>query len=162
MTALADVTPPASIGEVPRMVSGHRMMARVSRRMIGAVLVLTAVGLWVAPGASSDPDLVLIKLGLSMFVGFAGLAVLSGEHVVTPVRVEIDTVRREIRLVRGAGQAHELVSRTMVRDLEKAEMDGMMVRLWDAEGGLLAEVALSDPAVRSGLMAVLRDEGKLK
>lgn len=161
MTALADVSTYTPLAEAPRMVGAQRMIARGSRRMVGATLILAALGLWIAPGGSWDADIALIKLGLSLFSGFAGLAVLSGEPVVAPVQVEIDTVRREVRLVRGKGRARELVSRTAVRDLGQAEMDGAMVRLWDSKGTLLAEVALSDPAVRRGLMSVLRDEGKV-
>ena len=161
MTAFADIVEPKTLAEAPRMVSADRFFARVARRVIGSALVLAAFGFWFAPGGSWDADIALIKLGLSVFAGFAGLAVLSGERVVASVEVEIDTVRREIRLVRGKGRAREVVSRTAVRDLGQADMDGVMVRLWDADGALLAEVPLNDMSVRRGLMSMLRDEGKL-
>lgn len=161
MTAVTDFTAPTPLADAPRMIHGGRWLARIGQRMGGAALVLAAVGLWVAPGASWDMDLALMKMGLSLAIGFAGLAILTAGRAVPSIEIEIDTVRREVRLVRGKGRARTLVSRTAIADLGPAELHGNMARLWAADGALVAEVAMGDPDLRRGLTAALRDEGKL-
>ena len=161
MTAITDIPAQAAIADAPHMINGQRWLARSAQRIAGAGLVLAALGLWVAPGASWDGDLALIKLGLSLMIGFAGLTILHAGRAQPTVEIEIDTVRREVRLVRGKGKTRTLVSRTRIRDLGQAELHGNMMRLWADDGALVAEVAMINPDMRRSLTAALRDEGKL-
>lgn len=161
MTAVTDISEYTPIAEAPRMVSGQRWLTRSGQKIAGTALMLAAAGMWVLPGASWDADVALIKLGLTVGVGLAGLTAWMAGRSVPLVEIEIDTVRREVRLVRGKAKSRTLVSRTRIGDLGQAEVCGTMVRLWDGNGSLLAEVAMSDPAVRRSLTTVLRDEGKL-
>ncbi|WP_299149629.1 hypothetical protein [uncultured Tateyamaria sp.] len=161
MTAFTDTLPDIAPADPARTVDGQRMLIRGAQRLVGVALVLAAFGLWIEPGAIWDADLALFKFALSLAIGFAGLICLQSARAVVGVEVEIDTVRREVRLVRGSGRARTLVSRTRIRDLGPAEWCGAMVRLWAHDGALVAEVALSDPALRKGLIDALRDEGKL-
>ena len=147
--------------DAPRMIDGSRMLVRGGRKLLGVALVLAALGLWLQPGALLDADILLFKLALSLAIGFVGLATFQSGQCPAPVDVEIDTVRREVRLVRGKGQGRSIVSRTKLTDLGPAEMRGNLVRLWTADGGLIAEVALSDPATRNSLLGALRDADKL-
>lgn len=161
MPVMSDLAVTTPLAEAPRTINGQRWMARVGQRLAGAALVLAAFGMWIAPGASFDGDIALFKLGVSLVLGFAGLAISNAGRSVPAIEVEIDTVRREVRLMRGKGRARTLVSRTYIRDLGPAEVHGTMARLWGADGALIAEVAMSDPSLRRSLTNVLRDEGKL-
>lgn len=143
------------------MVDGQRWVTRIAQRLGGITLVLASVGLWVTPGALWGTDLALIKLGVSLLMGFAGLAILHAGRTQHTVEVEIDTVRREVRLVRGRGKDRTVVSRTSLFDLGPAEVHGNMIRLWAPDGALVAEVAMTDAGVRSSLTSALRDAGKL-
>ncbi len=161
MTALLDITSQTNHEHSSRTIGLPAWITRASRSLIGTSLVLVAFGLWLAPGGSWDADVATMKLGLSVFAAFAGFAVLSGYQSETADLVEVDTIRREIRLVRGKGSDRKLVRRTAVSDLSRAEVNGKMIRMWDANEELVAEVSMSDPAVRNGLMSALRDESKL-
>lgn len=161
MTAVSDFMHPSAPAEPARMVDGRRWLVRGAQRMSGVALILAALGLWLQPGASFDADLALIKLALSLLLGFAGLAILQAGRARAMVQVELDTLRREVRLVRVMGRAKELVSRTKMVDLGGAEVDGNLVRLYDPSGALLADVAMTDPFTRSSLINALRDSGKL-
>lgn len=161
MTALPDIHAAPSPADSPRTVDGSRWLKRSAQRLGGAALMTAAAGLWVQPGASWDADVMLIKLGLSLTLGLAGLAVLQAGRAVPPVEVEIDTIRREVRLMRGKGRARQLVTRTALAELGPAEVQGNMVRLWSGDGALIAEVALTDPAIRRSLTGALRDADKL-
>ena len=164
MTALFDAMPETSATparEIPRTVDGQRWLVRCGQRIVGAALVLAALGLWVHPGALLEADVLLMKFALSLTLGLGGLIVLQMGGLVPAGDVEIDTVRREVRLVRGTGGARHIVSRTRMADQGRAEQDGVMTRLWAQDGALIAEVALSDAALRSSLTSALRDAGKL-
>jgi hypothetical protein len=161
MTAISDFMTDAVPADAAQMVDGRRWMIRAAQNLGGTALILAALGLWLQPGASWEADLALIKLGLSLVMGLAGVAVMQLGRARPMVQVEIDTTRREVRLVRAQGRARELVSRTRMSDLGHVEMLGGVVRLFDARGALIADVALTDPVTRSSVMSALRDVGKL-
>lgn len=161
MTAITDFSSQNDIAETPHMVNGARWLTRSAQSLGGVALVLAAVGLWITPGAAFDPQLALFKLGVSATLVLVGLAIVQTGWSKPMVQVEIDTVRREVRLVRGKGRARTLVSRISIADLGPAEVRGTMARLWTADGALVAEVAMSDPDLRRSLMGALRDAGKI-
>lgn len=164
MTATTDFTHNAALNAPARTLDGGRWVVRILQRFGGGVLILAAFGLWLQPGALWDADLVLFKFVVSLVMGFAGLAMVQNGRSLPAAQVEIDTVRREVRLVR-AGSARvrsdHVIARTGFDALGQAEMLGQMVRLWAEDGTLIAEVALSDPDMRRGLISALRDAGKL-
>lgn len=51
-------------------------MVRLFTRLVAVSLMLAAVGLWIAPGATSLPELMLIKLCASFFFAVTGLHLL--------------------------------------------------------------------------------------
>lgn len=161
MTAITDISTTTGVPEAPHMIGGERWLARGAQSLGGVALVLAAFGVWVAPGAGFEPDLALFKLGVSVALGISGLVIMQAGRAQPAVEFEIDTLRREVRLVRGNGRNRSLVSRISIADLGPAEVHGNMARLWTADGSLVAEVAMSDPDLRRSLMGALRDAGKL-
>ncbi|MFK7834921.1 MAG: hypothetical protein AB8B60_01760 [Sulfitobacter sp.] len=163
MTATAEfmdtTTAPA---EPVRMADGGRMIVRGVQRLLGASLALAAIGLWIAPGSSWESDVMLFKLILSITALLAGLGMMSSSSRPTPPEVEIDTIRREVRLVRRmAGDTTMVLQSCSFAELAHAELKGSIVRLWDKGGAFLAEVSLVDRKALGSLVAGLRDEGKL-
>ena len=150
-------------GEPVRVADGGRMVMRGALRLLGACLALAAVGLWFAPGTTTDGDIVLFKLVLSLAGVIAGLGLLQASLTPRRPEVEIDPIRREIRVVRRQpGAAPHVLQACSFRDLSSADFDGSVVRLWDEQNVMLAEVALPDGDIRRGLVAGLLDEGKLR
>jgi len=161
MTAITDISTSTGVPEAPHMVGGERWLTRGAQSLGGVALVLAAFGVWVAPGSGFEPDLALFKLGVSVALGFAGLAIMQAGRAQPAVAFEIDTLRRGVRLVRGNGRNRSLVSRISIADLGPAEVHGNMARLWTADGSLVAEVAMTDSELRRSLTGALRDAGKL-
>lgn len=159
MTDITNFSTARALPEAPHMIGADRWLTRGAQRLFGATLILAAAGLWMSQ--ELDPDLALFKLGVSVFIGFAGLSMFQAGRAQPTVEIEIDTVRREVRLVRGKGRARTLVSRSAIADLGPAEVNGTMARLWTSDGQLVAEVAMSDPDLRRSLIGALRDAGKL-
>ncbi len=163
MTATAGFVDVKALAVEPvGVVDGGRMIIRGTQRLFGVSLTIAAIGLWLAPGASWESDVMLFKLILSITAVIAGLGLVSASAKPRAPEVEIDTIRREVRLVRRQrGTAAEILQNCAFADLAKAEYKGSTVRLWDASGAFLAEANLSDRTAFSSLIAGLRDVGKL-
>lgn len=56
------------------------LMMRLVLTMLGSAMIIAAFALWVVPEATAKPELLLIKLGLSLFVLIAGLCCLVGSR----------------------------------------------------------------------------------
>ena len=147
-----------------RTVDGARWLARGAQRFAGTVLLLAMAGIWIQPGAAFDQDIMLFKLALSAFLGLAGMALIRGGRPEPSVEIEIDLDRDELRLVRPqptAFAAPIVVHTCAFSDLVSVDVVSQMVRLWDADGSLMAEVPMSDPETRSTLMQALSAHGKI-
>ncbi len=163
MTATADFTnTPNPTAEPLRLADGGRIVMRGAQRLLGAALALSAVGMWFAPGTSAESDVMLFKLIFSLTAVLAGLGLIHASAAPKMPEIEIDTIRRMIRVVRRQPGAVPTVLQTCsFSELSAAEYDGNQVRLWDETGVMLAEVSLADRTALYSLIAGLRDEGKL-
>lgn len=161
----ATVTDPhkdVSATEPMSMADGGRMILRGAQRLIGASLTLAALGLWFAPGSSWESDVMLFKLILSITAVLAGIGFMTASIRPRAPEVEIDTVRREVRVVRRiAGASPVILQSCKFEKLSRAERTGPIVRLWDKGGQFLAEVSLTDRQTFTNLVSGLRDAGKL-
>ena len=54
-----------------------RLFARALRRFLGAVMILSAFGLWLMTGTDAGADLLLIKLVISLCAGVGGLTLMA-------------------------------------------------------------------------------------
>ena len=163
MTSTAEVIlPEASDVEQVSMVDGARMIVRGAQRLIGASLALAALGLWIAPGSSVDSDVMLFKLVLSLTALLAGFGMMTASIRPGRPEIEVDTIRREVRLVRSMrGTKPVVLEKCSFAQLAHAEVDENIVRLWDHNGVFLAEFSPTDRNAFNSLVAGLQDEGKL-
>lgn len=162
MTSAADPATFASIEPQPvRMTDGTRLVLRFMQGIVGTALLLTAIGIWVAPGANWAPDLMMMKLLTSVACGATGLICMVAFMQPAAPKVEIDTIRHEVRLVRTRGKDRYVLDRCAFKDLELVENSGTHVQLWGKDHVLLAEVAASDRISHRSLVTALRVAGKL-
>jgi hypothetical protein len=163
MTSAVDfMTPDRPIKEDVVSTDGGRLILRILQRLVGVSLALAAAALWIAPGSSMEGDVMLYKLILSLTSVIAGMGLMHASARPPEPEIEIDTIRREVRLVRRTKSGEDTVlSASTYAELGKVEVDGPYVRLWDAKMTLLAEVTLYDRDTRLGFLGALRDEGKL-
>lgn len=140
-----------------------RVMQRSVQRLMGASLMVAAVALWVMPGSSWDTDLLLFKLALSVTGGMAGFGLLMASAAPRDPRVEIDTIRREVRVVRPTkGTGDMILRRCGFDDLARAEQDGPRVRMWDRNDDLLVDITMKNRDALFSLVGGLKDVGKLE
>ncbi|UWR21060.1 hypothetical protein [Sulfitobacter sp. S190] len=163
MTATADFAQP----DVPnlalvRTVDGSRMLIRILQRVFAVALVITTVGLWMAPGASWEPDMMLFKLSLSAIAALAGIGLWQNSLSPLAPTVEIDAAASELRLVREQSNGgRRLIERHSFAALEKVQQDGRQLAFFAADGRMLAEIMLSNAAAHAKLIGALRGVGKL-
>ena len=101
----------------------------------------------------------LCKLIVSLVLGFAGIALWQAGEAMPKPQLELDIVRREVRLVRYHGENKGLLKRRRFSELEEVQIQGNTVALWSDDGALLAELTLSDEVALRSFRSALRDEG---
>lgn len=144
-----------------RVLDSARSLLRLAQRFAGAVLVLAALGLWIVPGASWASELALVKLAVSLAMGFSGLALWQMGQPVRSVEIELDTENLEARVIMNVMGRTTTVLNCRFNDLQRVDVDGDSLRLWDKNGRFLAEVDMCRPEVRSRLLRALEETGLL-
>lgn len=128
---------------------------------VGFLLVLAALGLWVAPGATWATDLMISKLVLTAIATFVGIAlVMSGVRF--PSRdVVIDLAKGEVRIIRFAGEEELTMRSCRIEDLGLVQVDGPVLRMWDEAGAFLADIEMANVEDNQRLIAVMQRAGHL-
>ncbi len=136
---------------------GRRYWMRAVQRFLGVSLSVAALGLWLVPVGAGGSAEVLSKLMVTVLLGFVGAALWQSGAPHPVPEIEIDLVRREVRLVRFYGETRSLVTRRRFSDLTGAAFQGRNVQLWDEAGDLLAELTLPDDTLTAALRRALQD-----
>lgn len=164
MTATAkELTLDAPAIDIPdvtlRARDGVPFLVRTAQRFAGVSLSVAAVTLMIFPFGAGSTTEILCKMMVAIVLGFAGAALYqAGSPVPTP-ELELDIIRREVRLVRWTGKSRTVARRVKFSDLSRAEFGDRSVRIWDGQDTMLAELTLSETGARRSLKSALMDEG---
>ncbi|MGR3604863.1 hypothetical protein [Sulfitobacter sp.] len=142
-------------------VSGTRSILRLMQRLVGVSLLMASSGLWLAPGANWNNEVMLMKMALSAISLLVGVwLILSGQKPAAP-EIQIDTVRRVVRLVRpGPLGADLLLQKCRFSDLSKVKREDRVLRFWDEKGDFIADVYIGHQSVMDVLISGLLDSGQ--
>lgn len=152
---------PSSFGPVYSTYLRIRAVGMRGAGKFGIAMIVLAFAVWFAPESVFPAMPKIFKLFASLSFGFLGLAFWQSVSDLGLPSVEIDTIRREIRLMRGFGKTRHVAGEYKFKDLAQAERVGNQIRLWGNDGTILVDVEMRDPAKMSSLVSGLRDEGKL-
>ncbi len=143
-------------------VGGARSILRLMQRLVGVSLLMASSGLWLAPGANWSNEIMLMKMALSAISLLVGVwLMLSGQKPATP-EIQIDTVRREVRLVRpGPLGADLLLQKCRFSDLSKVKREDRVLMFWDEKGNFIADVYVGQKNVMDALISGLLDSGQV-
>lgn len=156
----ADDGPQVSV-RPSNLFEGARSVWALAQRGAGAVFVLAALGLWVLPGAWSDTD-ALLKLAVSLTLGFSGLAMWQLGGKSHKLEIELDTETYEFSLsVMLMGKSIPLLTCNLT-DLDHVEHRGSSLRFWNTQGQMIAEVEMWQDELRDRLPDVLHEAGLLQ
>jgi hypothetical protein len=131
---------------------GNRALIRIIFRVVGTALILTAPAMWVLPGAVFTADMMLMKLGVSLFFLLCGLALLMRNHVDAQPEAYFDPIRRELRVLQKNDRGRPLtVMRRSYDSLGGARITSRVIELWDVDGSVLMRLPIENPDVRHAL-----------
>lgn len=153
MVAMPDIL---NIDDSPELsIEGHATSAAIST-FFGVVLCVAALGLWLVPGASFDPSLMLVKLGLSIFLMIGGSMFLAASRRDTHPEVHLDSRRGLLRVVERNQRGRVEDSFEIAYD-DLSEIDfreGMLIAR-DHHGRSVVEVPVEDAGDLDEIRAAL-------
>lgn len=121
-------------------------------RGLGVAVLLSATGLWLFPGSAADPELNLLKVGVSVVFFVLGLILLTVRDAHNHPEACFDPVRRELRILKmDAHGQPKTVLRRSYDTIGGARLTDGAVQLYENDGSLLVEVPLGSAAARSQL-----------
>lgn len=126
-------------------------------RTVGVFLILTASAMWFLPGGQVAADLILLKLGVSLFFLFCGLALVMIHDADNVPAVCFDPVRRELRVLIPAADGEPYIGlRRSYESLGQVRFHKTRLDLYDFDGRLLLRLRVPDPERRAALRMQLR------
>lgn len=148
MTATFEFTD-AATAEIERT-KAFRVSLSVSNmvsRIVAAAMMVAALGLWLSTGADYEAELLLFKLGTSLFLAVLGVALYQHAAEARAPEVEFDQIRRELRLVKRQFGMQEVVYSKRFEELGDVQMQGSIVTIFDEEGAKIVELPVEDPKI---------------
>ncbi|MDQ2095263.1 hypothetical protein [Rhodalgimonas zhirmunskyi] len=95
MVAYTDVMEAEKSGKLS--LAGHATSRALSHFM-GIVMSVSAFGLWIVPGSSYDPQLMLLKMGVTLFLMIGGAMFLVAARKAHHPEVQLDPSRGILKL----------------------------------------------------------------
>jgi hypothetical protein len=135
--------------EISGRFDGGTTVLRNALRVLGAAFVLASLAMWLAPGATWDSELMLMKLGASLICALCGLALMQMIPAPEKGEIQFDAKRREVRIIDGASA--KTVLRRSYDSLGGAKVTRDVVTLWDTDGSELASFPIANDDTRRAL-----------
>lgn len=125
-------------------------------RLLGAAMLVAASSLWVLPAPELDGELRLIRLGVSVFFLFCGLALFLRRTREIQPDAYFDPIRREVRVLRKNDRGRpQTILRRSYDSLGSAKFVNSSVQLVDVDGSVLMRLVIEDAGAREALRAQL-------
>ncbi|OED47991.1 hypothetical protein AB838_12890 [Rhodobacteraceae bacterium (ex Bugula neritina AB1)] len=121
-------------------------------RFLGGAMILGAAGLWIVQGSGTDPEMDLVRFGVSIAFLLLGLVLMTAHEPAGHPEACFDPVRRELRLLKcdSSGRPRTVLRRSY-DTLGGVRLAANSVQLFEDDGSLLIELPLDSAAVRSQL-----------
>ncbi|MFV1492476.1 hypothetical protein VWX97_16090 [Phaeobacter sp. JH18-32] len=118
-------------------------------RILGGGMVMGATGLWLLPDAGFDPQMSLIRIGISVAFLFVGLILLTSHHPDSQPEACFDPIRRELRILRKTRRgAPRIVLRRSYSSLGGVRLSAHAISVLDIDGAVLMELPIDSTETR--------------
>jgi len=126
-------------------------------RLLGGCMVMASTGLWLMPDSGADPQMALIRIGVSVFLLFVGLCLLLQREMKLPPEFHFDSQRNELRIeeIRSDGRSVVLMRRSYA-SLGAARFSGKTLQILEGDGSVLIELPLEGRTTRKLLLSQLK------
>lgn len=125
-------------------------------RVIGTALVIGAAAMWLLPGSENGADAALMKLGVSLFFFFCGLALLMIHHQDNQPDAYFDPIRREVRVLQKNNRGRpQTILRRSYDSLGAARFNEHYLEICDVDGSILMRLPIPSADIRQALRSQL-------
>lgn len=125
-------------------------------RVIGTAMILSSAGMWLMPGSRVEADLMLIKLGVSLFFFLLGLVLLMRNHVDNQPDAYFDPIRHELRVLQKNDRGRpQTILRRSYDTLGSVDFQTNSVTIYDVDGSMMMRLSINDDGVRHSLRSQL-------
>lgn len=130
---------------------------RGGRVFLGSVLTISALGLWLIPVAHGDAAMQLMKLLVSLLmVGTGMMFILSVDRGAELPEIQIDTQKRELRVLKLDDACNSYVAKThKLDDLAEVTVKDKLLTARDASGNIAVSVPIRDRTAEREVRAAL-------
>ena len=142
-----------------RSLHGASSVNRSGRVFLGAVLVISALGLWLVPVSEGDAGMKLIKLLISLvLLGLGAMFLSSIDARKDAPEIQVDTQARELRVLRpdAAGQM-TIVAVYNLDGLSDVTLKDKLLTAHGPEGELVVSLPVADKHTENALRGALLD-----
>ncbi|WP_245706409.1 hypothetical protein [Ruegeria marina] len=139
---------------VPLMISfaPNWPLRTVIFRVLGTALVIGAAAMWFMPGSNLSAETALMKLGVSLFFFFSGLALLMIHHQDNQPDAYFDPIRRELRVLQKNNRGRpQTVLRRSYDSLGSARFNEHYLEICDVDGTILMRLPIESAEIRHAL-----------
>lgn len=121
-------------------------------QIAGTALVLSASGMWLLPGSQYEAEVILFKLGVSLFFFLCGLALLMRNHVDNQPDAYFDPIRGELRVLQKNNRGRpQTVLRRAYDTLGSVRFNDKTIEVYDLDGTLLMRLPIESAEIRHAL-----------
>ncbi|MEX0340717.1 MAG: hypothetical protein AB3N11_16960 [Arenibacterium sp.] len=125
-------------------------------RVFGTAMILSASMMWLLPGADLGSDMMLFKLGISVFFLFCGLALLMRNHADNQPDAYFDPIRNEVRVLQKNDRGRpQTILRRSYESLGSVDFSKDSVTLYDVDGSRLMKLVIGNSDARQSLRSQL-------
>ena len=125
-------------------------------RVFGTAMILSSAGMWLMPGSRAEADLMLIKLGVSLFFFLCGLVLLMRNHVDNQPDAYFDPIRHELRVLQNNDRGRpQTILRRSYDTLGSVDFQRDFVTIYDVDGTMMMRLSVDDDGVRHSLRSQL-------
>jgi len=140
-----------------RSLHGASSVNRSGRVFLGAVLVISALGLWLVPVSEGDAGMKLIKLLISLvLLGLGAMFLSSIDDRKDAPEIQVDTQARELRVLRAdaAGQM-TVVAIYNLDGLSDVTLEDKLLTARGPDGELVVSLPVVDKHTENALRGAL-------
>lgn len=125
-------------------------------RIFGTAFILSASAMWLLPSEALGGEMLLFKLGISVFFLFCGLVLLMRNHVDNQPDAYFDPIRQEVRVLQKNNRGRpQTILRRRYDSLGGVDFSNGSVQLFDVDGRLLMRLMITDAEARQALQSQL-------
>lgn len=138
---------------------GHSTTVRAASVLFGFAFIWAGAGLWLVPGLSLEPSVLLTKMFLSVMMVTAGVGMTQIATEKPNSELHFDARHRQVHMVESLPRGRTHVVKTLnYEDIARVNVTDTELVMLNEQGKILVELPLDGPHARLDAIAHLRSQ----